>query len=320
LWRQSRPSLTRRTSLRKIDKAAIEREIRVTLLARELDPMRPLALRNVLVATDLSDRMIVPLRTAAELAALAEARLHVVHVQDQAVTESALRDHVALAGLSADVGRRARTVVGPPGAVISQEAWRCEADIIVLGPHRTDRADPLGSTADRVIRAGAAPCLIVPAPLHLPLSYVLVPVDVAEGVRGILAIAMTWAGALRRRGGDKTQATRLIAMHVVRTEADRAAGSDSLTEEVNLVRRRLGPLAGVDVEEILEPGNDPARLILGQAEAAPADLIVIGTRGQRAGDGALLGSVSSAVVRHATRPVLLVPPKIWLDYAQDPLP
>ncbi|HSL68936.1 MAG TPA: universal stress protein [Longimicrobiales bacterium] len=282
--------------------------------------MRPLALRNVLVATDLSDRMIVPLRTAAELAALAESRLHVVHAEEKPTSSSALADHMLAAGLPSEALERARVVTGPPGAIISQEAWRCEADIIVLGPHRADHANPLGSTADRVVRAGAAPCLIVPGPLHLPLGYVLVPVDVSEGARGILTVGLAWASALRRRGCDQSSATRMVALHVVPAEANRADGADALEKEVDLVRERLGRLAGVEVVEILERGEDPARLILGQAEAAPADLIVIGTRGLRAVGGALLGSVSSAVVRHATRPVLLVPPAVWLEHAQEPLP
>src|SRR5687768_8950441 len=100
--------------------------------------MRPFALRNVLVATDLSDALLPALHTAAELASLAGARLHIVHVEETLDTEDALAEHLRAAGLDADILTEARTLQGPPGAVIAQEAWRTQADVIVLGPHRRE--------------------------------------------------------------------------------------------------------------------------------------------------------------------------------------
>jgi nucleotide-binding universal stress UspA family protein len=57
--------------------------------------------------------------------------------------------------------------------------------------------------------------------------------------------------------------------------------------------------------EILE-GN-PAEQIVELARARNAPLIVVGSRGLGAVTGALLGSVSSAVIHRADRPVLVVP-------------
>ncbi len=63
--------------------------------------------------------------------------------------------------------------------------------------------------------------------------------------------------------------------------------------------------AGVDTEvEILE--GDPAEQIVELARLRDADLIVVGSRGLGAVAGALLGSVSWAIVHHADRPVLVV--------------
>jgi nucleotide-binding universal stress UspA family protein len=57
--------------------------------------------------------------------------------------------------------------------------------------------------------------------------------------------------------------------------------------------------------EILE-GNPPDQVVeLAQARNAP--LIVVGSRGLGAVAGALLGSVSSAIIHRADRPVLVVP-------------
>lgn len=58
-------------------------------------------------------------------------------------------------------------------------------------------------------------------------------------------------------------------------------------------------------EEILE--GVPAEQIVALARARDAPLIVVGSRGHGAVAGALLGSVSSAIIHRADRPVLVVP-------------
>jgi nucleotide-binding universal stress UspA family protein len=62
--------------------------------------------------------------------------------------------------------------------------------------------------------------------------------------------------------------------------------------------------AGVEsASEILE--GDPVDEILSVADNRGVDLIVMGSRGRGAIAGALLGSVSSAVLQHANVPVLV---------------
>ncbi|MCI4361140.1 MAG: universal stress protein, partial [Thermoplasmata archaeon] len=46
--------------------------------------------------------------------------------------------------------------------------------------------------------------------------------------------------------------------------------------------------------------------IIGHLEQSPADLLVIGSRGLSTAKRLLLGSVSDAIVHHATCPVLIV--------------
>jgi nucleotide-binding universal stress UspA family protein len=70
--------------------------------------------------------------------------------------------------------------------------------------------------------------------------------------------------------------------------------------------------AGVEAEiEVVE--GSPATRILELAGARDVDLIVVGSRGLGSVAGALLGSVSKAVVRHADRPVLVATRRVARD-------
>ena len=68
--------------------------------------------------------------------------------------------------------------------------------------------------------------------------------------------------------------------------------------------------AGIEAEsgliEIDTLGHRVPEMIAADADAWPADLIVIGTHGRRGLSHLLLGSVAEGVVRVATKPVLLI--------------
>lgn len=68
--------------------------------------------------------------------------------------------------------------------------------------------------------------------------------------------------------------------------------------------------AGITAEtrllDLFERDNSIPGAILAEAEAWPADVIVLGTHGRRGIRRLLMGSVAEAVLRDARRPVLLV--------------
>jgi nucleotide-binding universal stress UspA family protein len=70
--------------------------------------------------------------------------------------------------------------------------------------------------------------------------------------------------------------------------------------------RRRAEEKGVGAQEEILEGN-AAEQIVEIARARDAAMIVVGSRGLGAIAGALLGSVSSAVIHRADRPVLVVP-------------
>ena len=75
---------------------------------------------------------------------------------------------------------------------------------------------------------------------------------------------------------------------------------ESLEDAQAYVKHKL------EIDTILLEGN-PAEMILAEADAIKANLIVIGSRGLGGVRGLLLGSVSQAVVKGAKVPVTVVP-------------
>lgn len=93
---------------------------------------------------------------------------------------------------------------------------------------------------------------------------------------------------------------------------DRGALIRPLPHELRLRRtiaideaERLAAQHGVEVRFEVVAG-DPADEIVAFADSIDSDLVVIGSRGRGAVAGALLGSVSRAVLKESRRPVLVV--------------
>jgi nucleotide-binding universal stress UspA family protein len=282
--------------------------------------MRPLTLHSVLVATSLSAKDLSAVRTAISLARLAGATLHVVHagVNDE-TTQAALAEHIREADPSCDPLPEMTVRKGKAERLIVEVAGMVDADVIVLGPHRADQPHAPGGTAYHVAAAAGRPCLILPGEMKLPLGRVLVPIDASGAARGALAVGMTWASALRRRvGPGSEEGTVLVVMHVESGPDVDNASADILDEAMAAVSERVSDVAGVRVERVTDIGIDAAGAILARAADSAFDLVAVGTRADTH-EQAELGSVSSAVVRFAPCPVLLVPPRVWRDHGGEPL-
>ncbi len=108
----------------------------------------------------------------------------------------------------------------------------------------------------------------------------------------------------------------LIFVHVVRTldfvnddiDEDGYAVPHEPTARDHLVLEEAAARAaerGVEATTSLRLGS-AVEEIVAYAEACNVDLVVVGTRGHGRVASALLGSVSLGVLRHSTRPVLIV--------------
>jgi nucleotide-binding universal stress UspA family protein len=294
--------------------------------------MRPLTLRTVLAATDVERSSDAALDSAYRLAKSAGAALHVVHVvpwmnagQEDAKSDDNAGNLLRHALRRANVPEgdaRLNVIPGSPDEAIRSLADRMAADVIVLGPHRTDdRSDaaarPLGGTAQAIVAHTFAPCLVTPVPLRLPLERVLVPIDLSETARGALLVALSWASALRGRPSDRQ--TTLFALHIDSVgRTDDADSSVAVRRELDMLEPGARDWAGVDVRAIATHGADVAETIARHADDQRADLVVVGTRGLGADEAVRLGSVSAALVQRLELPMLLVPPGVWRAYAAVP--
>jgi universal stress protein E len=298
-------------------------------------------LEAILVATDLTAASDQVLRAAAALAALADAKLHVLHAFDfpfDPYTEKTLarasfpdRMRDAERAMDEQVRRAARPGVDVASReVVIYEAYKAilnraaavGADLVVLGPHRRRALGDafLGGTADRVIRTADVPCLVVQGPLSLPLRRVVVPLDLSEPALAALDIALGWSHALRPHEDDPRPGRELIVLHVIPRvfdfedlPFDRAAIAPELEREIQAARARIAGAEPVEVRKEVRSGDSPVEEILRLAAEETVDLVVLATHGHGAIKRALIGSVASGVARRAKCPVLLVPPALWKE-------
>lgn len=84
------------------------------------------------------------------------------------------------------------------------------------------------------------------------------------------------------------------------------ASSRSLLDKAASVAAEAGIQAETRLVELDKLGDRVPETLAREAEAWPADLIVVGTHGRRGLSHVLLGSVAEGIVRVATKPVLLI--------------
>lgn len=289
----------------------------------------PVEIRSILAATDLSPVAEAVLRSAAHLAELTGAKLHVVYALEasraiggEPVLDLQRRIHDARAALRQMIGSALpaetristeHVAVDRAATAILERAAAVQADLIVLGPHRTRAVGDqvLGTTADRLGRDARVPCLVVRRPISEPLRQIMVPSDLSDVARDALIAALQW-GQLLQGPENVAGAGAVTALHVT-TDAggdaeDRALQAD-LDGEIAAARAHAPPGATLQLNSEVLKGASPVEEILRYTRER-ADLLVMGTRGDRPLMKMLLRSVSAAVARETEVPLLLIPPSV----------
>ena len=191
-----------------------------------------------------------------------------------------------------------------------------QSDLIIMGTRgKSGLAHVLlGSTAERVIRTAPCPVLAVHVAKEqspgeqdgMTLNRILVPIDFSD----CSLDALEYAAIVARQANAS-----INLLHVLEPLSYGLDFTLSHKEEREQQRQRLTARlrdlstalseAGITTSCQLR-GGTPADSILDDARALPSDLIVMGTHGRRGLSHVMAGSVTEALLRRTSCPVLTV--------------
>lgn len=283
-------------------------------------------IRHVLVATDFSPGAVNAATRAARLPLAHRATLTLLHVapahlpahhraeierdlmRSLEAQAEAVRAAAAAAGATG-LAVKARFSSGTPHQEIPRLAREAGAELIVVGRHgeRPLRDLFIGSTAERVIRCGDLPVLVVARRARGPYRRPVVAVDLDGAARATLAAALPLVGP----------APDGVVCHAASVPfAGYVAGSMS-EDEMARYRADIERDAGERLSRLVDGCDaagwrrvirrgDPRLAVLREVARHRADLLVLGTHARTAIARVLLGSVAEWLIRSATCDVLVV--------------
>ena len=280
---------------------------------------------KVLTGIDLTERSRNAFARSVELARAPGTHLTLMHVTSDALpsqvasvhegyAQEVLQDLVSKARIQGASHVETISVRGRDYETLIAEARKTRADLIAIGTHRPSSLlqDMLGTTADRVLRFGGLPVLLVRTKPAGAYANILVAVDFSPASRRALASAICWFPS-----------ARITAVTAYGTARRSLLGDDAEVREAAAETRRLA-LKGFLDEAGAELGPDHARameavvpvvargwaedVILARAEETKPDLIVVGTHARGGLQHTVLGSVAQWVLTEAPCDVLAVPP------------
>lgn len=283
--------------------------------------------RRILVPLDGTKRAEEAVPFARELAASPDAQVFLLHVEPPA---AAVMDEIAIdnrleviaAELRAE-GIKAHIVTefGKAAPAIASAADLDKVDVIVLAPQPRNLLEGLrrpSVTANVLARTGA-PVLVVPPNaskesaklLMFGGAQVIVPLDGSPLAEKALPLALRVA-----RRYDRP----LLLLRVIPPVQIIAAGPETYPlvrdshdmelreahQYLSLLRSRLQRTENVSVQTEFSHGI-PAEVILAMAADKPGSVLVMSTHGRTGLARLLMGSVTLAVARKASIPLLIVP-------------
>ena len=295
---------------------------------------RPSALRSLLIPTDLSavaDRVV---GRAARLPLAHDARLTLLHVvpsghpmRAQRRAEAAARKALAIEAahleehLPAEVTVTPVVQVGVAAAEISRRAEEEKTELVIMGRGTGRVLDGfLGSTAERVIRRGQLPVLVVRlaarAPYHRPALALALDQPARALLDMLLRVLSPPRPAVEVIHAFDAPYESMIYPSLSSEDADEYRGHRQKSAQAELTRLLQRTLTEARVAARDAPAwkthlrLGSARLVIERAvKKAGTDLLALGTRGHGGLAQAFLGSVSGDVLRAVACDVLVVPPR-----------
>ena len=283
-------------------------------------------IRNIVVGASHVDEPDPAVAAAAALARQLGATLHVVNAYDlpspiqEAYARELFLDQQVLDRYGEDLRARleARSRTDAPGAevvchAVEGSAAECLADVarevqaelVVVGASRGSRIWQhfLGTTAEGVVRAAAAPVLVLRRPLEPSVHRVLLTTDLSEGSAAVHRQAVSIVRALFRE--PELRCLLTVQLDTMPFDFRRDMVERLASRELRTFLDGAG-LDGAPPEPRVRVGA-PTDEILAEAAEWQADLVAVGTHGRRGTRRFLLGSVAGATLRGAACNVLVVP-------------
>lgn len=282
-------------------------------------------MKSILMATDLSARSDRALERAVEIARQRGAELVVVHVIDddlpqplaaaqQSAARQAIQAHIDSLDTKDGPGIKIEIVLGRPYVTILGMSEKTGAELIVLGTHREDAFKDMfrGTTAERVVRAGDVPVLLVKDRTTGPYRQVMVGVDFSVYSRRALACAIELVpdGTFNLVHAYDVPFKGFLYGQDTRKEVseEHRAGFEKLIEEE--MATFLTTLEGKapKFDRIMQEGT-VRDVLYQQIRNLGPDLLVIGTHGRTGVAHAILGSIAEDLLSAPPCDVLAV--KAW---------
>ena len=279
-------------------------------------------MKKILMATDLTSRSDRALQRAIALARDFGSELKIVHVVDEtfleaitlkheAAARAAIDDQLRALPLTKDVAISTEVIRGQDFADILQAATHFGAELVVLGIHRhTTREMFRGTTAERVVRHGSQPVLVVKDAVGGSYRRALVPVDLSPHARA----AMATAARLVPRGEVHLihAAYRPYTVYLGRDMQNQLIRDERARIKAELTSLMEELCAGLGSEApsfttLLREG-DVRGVIREQVTTVKPDLVVVGTHGRTGLANAIIGSVAEDLLPDAPVDVLAVKP------------
>jgi nucleotide-binding universal stress UspA family protein len=274
-------------------------------------------MHKILIATDLSSRSDRALERALLLGSELSAEVIALHVIDESLAADIAKSQERHA--TETIRKRAaarkldvRTVQGQDYSEVLAHCDTLGADLLVIGTHRhRSREELRGTTAERLIRFGALPVLVVQDRVTGSYQRVLAPVDLSVHSRKAIEIAARIAPK-----GDihLLHAYEITPRHAFPPETRAAIVREEEKQFRKMIERELEQLSG-----ILPRGMAPRKLTLRHAPIVEAvreearqlkpDLIALGTHGRTGAARDYLGSVAEAIL--ADPPADLLISRAW---------
>lgn len=279
-------------------------------------------MKSILMATDLSARSDRALDRAVRLAHDHGADLTVVHVVDEdlpasladaqeAAAKQAVRQHTN--ALTAGDGPQIsiEVVFGRAYVDILDMSEKVGAELIVLGVHREETVKDMfrGTTAERVIRAGNTPVLLVKDRVGGPYQRIMVGVDFSVYSRRAVEFAIKFvpSGEFHLVHAYDVPFKGFLHGHGTRQEVSKqheVQFQEMIEEEIAAFLSTIEAKAP-KLERIMRQGL-VRDVIHRQVDELKPDLLVVGTHGRTGVAHAFLGSIAENLLSDPPCDVLAV--------------